>query len=98
MTMLDKGVTESLAQNIVATRWHDVPPQARHQAKRSLINFFAVTLAGCRSSPIEIALGLLGQFSGSRQASVIGRSERLHAARAAFLKRALAPVGGVSLS
>jgi len=91
--MLDKvGVTESLAQNIVATRWHDVPPQARHQAKRSLINFFAVTLAGCRSSPIEIALGLLGQFSGVRQASVIGRRERLDAASTAFINAACANV------
>src|ERR1700756_2176934 len=92
MTMLDKGVTESLAQNIVATQWHDVPPQARHQAKRSLINFFAVTLAGCRSSPIEIALGLLGPFSGVRQASVIGRRERLDAASTAFINAACANV------
>jgi 2-methylcitrate dehydratase PrpD len=91
--MLDKvGVTESLARNIVATRWHDIPPQARHQAKRSLINFFAVTLAGCRSSPIEIALGLLDQFSHRRQARVIGRRERLDAASTAFINAACANV------
>jgi 2-methylcitrate dehydratase PrpD len=91
--MLDKvGVTESLAQNVVATRWHDIPPQVRHQAKRSLINFFAVTLAGCRSQPIEIGLDLLDQFSGVRQASVIGRRERLDAPSAAFINAACANV------
>src|SRR6516165_3334050 len=67
MTMLNQaGITEKLAHNIVATRWDDIPPQVQHQAKRSLINFFAATLAGCRSRPIEIALALLGQFSGGR--------------------------------
>ena len=64
--MLDKvGITESLAQNVVAIRWDDILPQVRHQARRSLINFFAVALAGCRTRPIEIALGVLGQFSGA---------------------------------
>ena len=91
--MLDKvGITESLAQNVVATRWDDVPPRVRHQAKRSLINFFAVTLAGCRSRPIEIALGLLDQFTGDRRARVIGRRERLDAPSTAFINAACANV------
>ena len=91
--MLDKvGITESLAQNVVAIRWDDILPQVRHQARRSLINFFAVALAGCRSRPIEIALGLLDQFSGGRQASVIGRRERLDAPSTAFINAACANV------
>ena len=91
--MLHKpGVTESLAHHIVATRWEDIPLPVRHQAKRSLINFFAVTLAGCRSRPIEIALRSLAVFSGGRQATVIGRAERLDALSAAFLNAACANV------
>ena len=91
--MLHKsGVTESLAQHVVATRWEDIPLPVRHQAKRSLINFFAVTLAGCRSRPIEIALRSLAEFSGGRQATVIGRAERLDALSAAFLNAACANV------
>jgi 2-methylcitrate dehydratase PrpD len=70
------GVTESLAQHVVATRWDDVPAQVQHQAKRSLLNFFAVSLAGCRTSPVEIALRSLAEFSGGRQVTVVGRSER----------------------
>jgi 2-methylcitrate dehydratase PrpD len=90
--MQDAGVTKGLARSVIATRWDDIPPEVRHQAKRSLINFFAVTLAGCRSRPIEIALRSLSGFSNARQAAVIGRSERIDALSAAFLNAACANV------
>jgi 2-methylcitrate dehydratase PrpD len=91
--MLKKiGVTESLARFVVATRWDNIPAPVRHQAKRSLMNFFAVALAGCRTSPVEIALRSLSEFSGSRQATVVGRGERVDALSAAFLNAAGANV------
>jgi 2-methylcitrate dehydratase PrpD len=75
------GVTESLAHHIVATRWDDIPSPVRHQAKRSLINFFAVTLAGCRARPIEITLRSLAEFSGGM------RSHRLYFRKAVTGRR-----------
>ena len=91
--MLHKpGVTESLARFVVATRWEDIPQPVRHQAKRSLMNFFAVALAGCRTGPVEIALRSLAEFSGGKQATVVGRSERIDALSAAFLNAAGANV------
>jgi 2-methylcitrate dehydratase PrpD len=91
--MLHKpGVTESLAQNIVATRWEDIPSPVRHQAKRSFMNFFAVALAGCRTEPVEIALRSLSEFSGGKQVTLVGRSERIDALSAAFLNAAGANV------
>jgi 2-methylcitrate dehydratase PrpD len=91
--MLHKpGVTENLARFIVATRWDDIPSPIRHQAKRSLMNFFAVALAGCRSGPVEIALRSLAEFSGGKQATVVGRAERVDALSAAFLNAAGANV------
>ena len=91
--MLHKsGVTESLARFIVATRWEDIPAPVRHQAKRSLLNFFAVALAGCRTAPVETALRSLAQFSGGTQAAVVGRAERIDALSAAFLNAAGANV------
>jgi 2-methylcitrate dehydratase PrpD len=85
-------ITQELARYVVATRWDDVPPGVRHQAKRSLMNFFAVALAGCRASPIETAIRSLADFSGGRQAVVIGRPERIDALGAAFLNAASANV------
>ena len=86
------GVTEKLAQLVVNTRWDDLPPPVAHQAKRSLMNFFAVALTGCRNETIEIALASLAAFSGGKQATIIGRRERIDALSAAFLNAAGANV------
>ena len=56
MLLPTSGVTQRLARFVVEARWEDIPPPVRHQAKRSLMNFFAVALAGCRTAPVEIAL------------------------------------------
>ena len=90
--MQKPGITESLARHVTATRWDDIPSQVAHQAKRSLINFFAVALAGARSRPIETTLQSLIEFSGGRPVALIGRSERIDALSAAFLTAAAANV------
>jgi 2-methylcitrate dehydratase PrpD len=92
MMLHKSGVTQSLAHYVVATRWEDVPSPVRHQAKRSLMNFFAVALAGCRTGPVEIALRSLAEFSGGKQATLVGRTERIDALSAAFLNAAGANV------
>ena len=86
------GTTETLARFVVDTKWEDIPENARHEAKRALLNFFAVALAGCRTEPVELALKSLAEFSGGRQATVIGRRERIDALSAAFLNAAGANV------
>src|SRR5262245_8692566 len=86
------GVTQDLARFIVETRWSDIPQDISHEAKRALVNFFAVALAGCRGDPVEIALQSLAAFSGREQATVIGRDERVDALSAAFLNAASANV------
>ena len=91
--MLHKpDVTATLARYVAATRWEDIPQEVRHQARRSFINLFAVALAGCRAEPVEIALSSLREFSGGKQATVIGRAERIDALSAAFLNAAAANV------
>ncbi len=82
------GVTDALARFVVETRWEDVPERVRHEAKRSILNFFGTALAGCRQEPVEILLRSLAEFSPARQATVIGRTERLDALGAAFLNAA----------
>lgn len=86
------GVTQNLARFVVETRWEDIPQQARHEAKRALLNFFAVAIAGCRTEPVELALKTLAEFSGGRQATIVGRTERIDALGAAFLNAAGANV------
>ena len=86
------GVTERLAHFVVGTRWDDLTPEVAHQAKRSLMNFFAVALTGCHDPTTETTLQTLAAFSGGKQATVIGRSERIDALSAAFLNAASANV------
>ncbi|HEX4407553.1 MAG TPA: MmgE/PrpD family protein [Xanthobacteraceae bacterium] len=86
------GVTERLAHLAVATRWDELPEAVRHQAKRSLMNYFAVALIGCRNETIEIALASLAAFSGGQPVTIVGRSERIDALSAAFLNAASANV------
>jgi 2-methylcitrate dehydratase PrpD len=87
-----QSVTERLAHFVVGTRWDDLKPEVTHQAKRSLMNFFAVALTGCRDRTIEIALQTLAAFSGGQQATIVGRKERIDALNAAFLNAASANV------
>jgi 2-methylcitrate dehydratase PrpD len=49
-------VTRHLAQFVAWTEWDALTPPVVHQAKRALINFFAVALTGCREPAIETAL------------------------------------------
>src|SRR5579872_259511 len=85
-------VTKSLAQFVAETQWDALTPAVIHQAKRALVNFFAVVLIGCREPTIETALQSLASFSAGKQAAVIGRGERLDALSAAFLNAASANV------
>ncbi len=85
-------VTKSLAQFVAETQWNALTPAVIHQAKRALVNFFAVVLIGCREPTIETALQSLASFSAGKQAAVIGRPERLDALSAAFLNAASANV------
>jgi 2-methylcitrate dehydratase PrpD len=86
------GVTQTLARFVVETKWEDIPETARHEAKRALLNFFAVAIAGCRTEPVELALKTLAEFSGGKQATIVGRTERIDALGAAFLNAAGANV------
>lgn len=92
MTVPVTGVTAALSRFAVGARWDDLPAAVIHQAKRSLMNFFTVALAGCRDATFETALTSLATFSGGRQATLVGRRERIDALSAAFLNAAGANV------
>ncbi len=87
-----QGVTQTLARFVGETKWEDIPERARHEAKRALLNFFAVAIAGCRTEPVELALKTMAEFSGGKQATILGRTERIDALGAAFLNAAGANV------
>jgi len=84
--------TSALADFIHRTRWEDVPASVRHEAKRSLLNFFACALGGCRDAAIEGLAASVKPFAGNPAATIIGRGERADALTASFLNAAGANV------
>ena len=95
------AITRPLAEFVHHWRWEDVPANVRHEAKRSLMNFFAVALGGCNDSTIAKAASVLRR-AGSNPAAgatltpgpatIIGRGERSNLLDAAMLNAMCANV------
>ena len=72
------------ADFVAGTAWADVAAQD-HEAKRSILNFFATALGSANDPAVTAALRTLLPFSGAATSAVIGRPERLDAMGASFL-------------
>ncbi len=79
------GASAALARFAVETRWEDIPPPVRHEAKRSLLNFFATALAGCKDPALVAAATVFRGFRSAQDCTVIGQAERTDALHAASL-------------
>ena len=77
--------TQWLAQFVAGSHWEDIPAPVRHEAKRAILNIVGCILGGCRDDATERALAVFDTFSGVREATVIGRVERLDVLSAAFV-------------
>jgi 2-methylcitrate dehydratase PrpD len=78
------SVSRTLADFVAASSWADVEAQS-HEARRSILNFFATALGSANDPAVTAALRTLSPFSGAAAATIIGRSERLDAMCASFL-------------
>lgn len=85
-------VTRTLAEFVTTARSATIPPEIRHEAKRSLINFFGCALAGCQNDAIDATAKVLTRYSGKSTATLIGRAEQTDALTAAFINSASANV------
>lgn len=79
------NTSQLLCANIHAIRWENIAPHVRHEAKRSLLNYFAVGFAGAHDPTIEKLINTYTAFSANPHASIIGRPERTDMLNAAAL-------------
>ncbi|MER1967849.1 MmgE/PrpD family protein [Castellaniella sp. GW247-6E4] len=70
-----RAVTAELTRFVAESRWEDLPAEVRRVARRSLLNFFAVALAGCGDGTLDVAVRAYQPFFSSREATLIGRAE-----------------------
>ncbi len=78
-------VTKTLAGFIVNHRYADIPQKVRHEAARSLLNWVGCAVGASRHETVERALAALSEFSGPREATVLGRGDRLDIMLAALM-------------
>ncbi len=81
-----------LAQFVANAQWNDIAPCVRHEALRSLVNYFAVALGACADPTVEKALRVMQPFSSAGEASLVGRGERVDRLHAAALNAMAANV------
>jgi 2-methylcitrate dehydratase PrpD len=79
-----QGAGTTLANFVAGTAWADVAAQ-NHEAKRSILNFFATALGSANDPAVSGTLRALTPFNGAATSAVIGRTERLDAMGAAFV-------------
>jgi 2-methylcitrate dehydratase PrpD len=69
--------TRILAAYVVNASAEALPAAVRAEACRTLLNWAGCTVGGSRHETVDIAVRTLSPFSGPRQASLLGRRERL---------------------
>jgi 2-methylcitrate dehydratase PrpD len=78
-------VTRTLARFIVNHQYSAVPEKVRHEAARSFLNWVGCAVGASRHETVERALAALNEFSGPREATVLGRGDRLDIMLAALM-------------
>jgi 2-methylcitrate dehydratase PrpD len=79
-----QGAGIIFADFVAGMGWADVSAQ-NHEAKRSILNFFATALGSANDPAVTAALRTLLPFSGAATSAVIGRPEQLDAMCASFV-------------
>ena len=77
--------TKALASFLVKSRWEEIPPNVRHEAKRSLLNYLGCAVGGSREPAVDTALNALRSFFGSPSAGILARTERMDPLHAALI-------------
>ena len=71
------SVTRTLAKFLVSHKGTAVPQAVRHEATRALLNWVGCAIGASQHPTITRTLAALGEFSGPREATILGRRERV---------------------
>jgi len=80
-----KDVTRTLARYVVNAQPGDAPEAVRKEARRTLLNWLGCAVGGSRHETVDHAVAAMAPFAGPKQATVVGRKERLDVLTAAML-------------
>ena len=79
------SVSKTLCRQVDAISWAMIPEMVKHEARRSIVNYFAVAFAGSVDATIQRAIASLSRFAANQHAPIIGCAERTDMLNAAAL-------------
>jgi 2-methylcitrate dehydratase PrpD len=79
------AVTTPIASHIVAVRAADLPDSVIREGRRGFFNIVGCMLGGARHSGVTLADESLARFTGSAQATLLGRARKADALHAALI-------------
>ncbi|MEW6402192.1 MAG: MmgE/PrpD family protein [Chloroflexota bacterium] len=77
--------TRQIASFAVHSKPSDVPGPIRHEATRALVNWMGLPINECRSDAVNRVIAAFGEFSGPRQATLLGRGDKIDIFQAALI-------------
>src|SRR6266566_144379 len=78
-------VTRTLARYVVSAKYEDLTAAVRKEAQRTLLNWAGCAIGGSRHETVDIAIAALVPFAGARQATILGRKEKMDILHAAMM-------------
>ena len=81
---LGTSITRDLAAFIARFRYEDLPEDAVHESRRSVLDWLGGALAGSRHPTLGKLMPVLEELSGKPQATVLGRGMKLGLMEAAL--------------
>jgi len=83
--MSQSHASEVLGRFVADSRWEDVSPALRQEAKRSILNNLGCGLGVAKDPAVTTALAVMRHFSGAPVATVIGQGVKLDPMAASFV-------------
>ncbi|RUM96488.1 MmgE/PrpD family protein [Pseudaminobacter arsenicus] len=83
--MSNTPVTRKLAEWIVGLQPSDIPANVQSEGVRTFVNWLGCAIGGADHETADRAIAAFTPFSGSAQASVLGRTERFDVLHAALM-------------
>ena len=77
--------TRQIAGFAVHSKSSDVPSAIRHEATRALVNWMGLPINACLSDTVNRVVAAFGEFSGPRQATLLGRGDKIDIFQAALI-------------
>jgi 2-methylcitrate dehydratase PrpD len=82
---VDPGMTATLAERSAGLRYEALPADVITVAKQCLLDWLAVTFAGCTEPVAQIVHSEMASQGGNPQAAIVGSSDRMSAYQAAVV-------------